>query len=247
MPEIKKNDDGTVEVTYETGEKFKGDPIDVMNEIGKAHESTKRWSQNIKAENENLKNQQMNPPAPPPPAVPVGNADELALQSYLLDQQAKALGFKNGEEYKERLTYINGVTEQQANNQVAESFMLACPEFPSTDDAVNKLTSKIDQMGWQYNQQSLMAAHLMCVREKAYEPLTPEQMNASWAQNMQVASGTAPQGRTVPPTPPQGGAPGNAEQTNPWAMSTDELRKKVLEGGGLGKALMEMPTGGSMG
>lgn len=243
MPEIKKLEDGKVEVKYETGETFTGDPMEVLNKMGEAHVSTKRWAQNIKSENENLKNQQVNPP-PPPPAQPAGNADDLALQSYLLDQQAKALGFKNGDEYKQRLEYINGVTERQENNQVAESFMLACPEFPSTDDAVNKLTGKIDQMGWQYNQQSLMAAHLMCVREKAYEPLTAEQVNASWANNMQAASGTRP---PVPPTPPQGGAPGNTDNTNPWTMSQDELRKKVLEGGGLGKALMEMPTGGTLG
>lgn len=246
MPEIKKNEDGTVEIKYETGETFTGDPIEVMNKMGEAHVSTKRWAQNIKAENENLKAQHLNPPAPPPPVAPVGNPDELALQSYLLDQQAKALGFKNGDEYKQRLEYINGVTEQQANNQVAESFMLACPEFPSTPDSVDKLTKKVEDMRWDYNQQSLMAAHLMCVREGAYKPLTPEEVNASWAQNMQRDSGTAPQGRTVPPTPPPGGAPGHADQTNPWAMSTDELRKKVLEGGGLGKALLEMPTGGSL-
>ena len=245
MPEIKKLEDGKVEIKYETGETFIGDPMEVMNKMGEAHVSTKKWAQNIKAENENLKNQQLNPP-PPPPAAPAVNSDEAALQSYLLEQHAKALGYSNASEYQADVRQIKATSEQTANNQVAESFMLACPEFPSTDDAVNKLTGKIDQMGWQYNQQSLMAAHLMCVREKAYEPLTPEQINASWAQNMQQASGTAPT-RTVPPTPPQGGAPSSGDQTNPWAMSTDELRKKVLEGGGLGKALMEMPTGGSMG
>lgn len=246
MPnEVTKNEDGTVEVRLETGEVYKGDPIKVLDEMGESYVSGKRWTQNIKAENENLKAQHLNPPAPPPPATAV-NSDVVALRNYLGDELGQYMGYKGGEELKSELEQMKAAKERQVNSQIAEDFMLACPEFPSNDDAVNKLTAKVDQMGWQYNQQSLMAAHLMCVREKAYEPLTPEQINASWAQNMQVASGTTPT-PTVPPTPPQGGAPGNADQTNPWAMTTDELRKKVLEGGGLGKALMEMPTGGSMG
>lgn len=241
MPEIKKNEDGTVEVTYETGEKFKGDPIDVMNELGKAHESTKRWAQNIKAENENLKNQQMNPPAPPPPA-PVGNADELALQAYLLDQQAKALGFKDGGEYRKRLEFINNTSERQSNEQVAADFMRECPEFTGEEDAVEKLAAKIEQMGWDYSQPNLMAAHLLCVRQGAYKVLNTDEVNMAANQRSNQN-----QGPPVPPQAPQGGAPGNSDQTNPWAMSTDELRKKVLEAGGLGKALLEMPTGGSLG
>jgi len=240
MPEIKKNEDGTVEITYETGEKFKGDPMDVMNEIGKAHESTKRWSQNIKAENENLKNQQMNPPPPPP--APAGNADELALQSYLVEQQAKGLGFKDAAEYRKRLEFINNTADRQSNEHVATDFMLACPEFTGEPEAVEKLAQKVEQMGWEYNQPNLMAAHLLCVRQGAYKVLTTDEVNM--AANQRSVQNEGPK---VPPPPPQGGAPSSGDQTNPWAMTTDELRKKVLEGGGLGKALMEMPTGGSMG
>src|SRR5882762_544522 len=148
MPnEIKKNEDGSVEVTLESGEVYKGDPFDVMNKMADAQLSTKRWGQNIKAENENLKAQRLNPPEPVQQPPSNGNADELALQNYLLDQQAKALGFKDGHEYKQRLNDIANVVDQSANNQVAESFMLACPEFPSTPESIDKLTSKIDQMG----------------------------------------------------------------------------------------------------
>jgi len=81
--------------------------------------------------------------------------------------------------------------------------MLACPEFPSTPESVEKLTSKIDQMGWQYNQQSLMAAHLMCVRENAYQPLTAQEVNASWANNMQQAQ-QQPGGPRIRRNPPKG-------------------------------------------
>lgn len=250
MPnEVKKNEDGTVEVKLESGEIFKGDPFEVMNKMADAQVSTKRWGQNIKAENENLKAQRLSPPesvAQPQPTN--GNADELALQNYLLDQQAKALGFKDGSEYKQRLNEIANVSDQQANNQVAESFMLACPEFPSTPESIDKLTGKIDQMGWQYNQQSLMAAHLMCVREGAYQPLSAQEVNASWANNMQQASHNTqqPGGPTIPPRPPQGNAPGGNDNVNPWAMSTDELRKQVLQQGGLGKALMNLKPGESL-
>lgn len=247
MPnEIKKNEDGSVEVKLETGEVFTGDPLDIINKMGEQHLSTRRWSQNIKAENENLKAQRLNPPEPAVPVQPTnGNADEVALQNYLLDQQAKALGFKDGHEYKQRLNDIANVVDQSANNQVAESFMLACPEFPSTPESIEKLTAKIDQMNWQYNQQSLMAAHLMCVRENAYQPLTAQEVNASWANNMQQSQ-QQPGGPRIPPQPPQGNAPGGNDNVNPWAMSTDDLRKQVLQQGGLGKALMNLKPGESL-
>lgn len=251
MPnEVKKLEDGKVEVTLESGEKFAGDPFEVLNKMGDAHVSTKRWAQNIKAENENLKAQRINPPEPVQQVQQTatnGNADELALQNYLLDQHAKALGYKNGSEYQEEVQRIKATSEQTANNQVAESFMLACPEFPSTPESIDKLTAKIDQFGWKYDQQSLMAAHLMCVREGAYQPLSAQEVNASWAHNMQQASQPQqPGGPTIPPRPPQGNAPGGNDNTNPWAMSTDELRKQVLQQGGLGKALMNLKPGESL-
>src|SRR6266850_4488353 len=100
MPnEIKQNEDGSVEVKLETGEVFSGDPLDVINKMGEQHLSTRRWSQNIKAENENLKAQRLNPPEPVQPPPSNGNADEVALRNYLGDQFAQSLGFKDGSEF----------------------------------------------------------------------------------------------------------------------------------------------------
>ena len=242
MP-IKENEDGTIEVNMETGEVFKGHPLEIMAQLEKQHVSDKRWTQNIKAENENLKNQQLNPP-PPPPAVPTGNPDQVALRQFLVEEHAQGLGFKDAAEYRKRLEFINNTADRQSNEQVAADFMMACPEFTGEPDAVEKLAAKIDQMNWEYTPPNLMAAHLLCVRQGAYKVLTTDEVNMA-ANN--TSAQQQQQGRTVPPPPPQGGAPSSGDQTNPWAMSTDELRKKVLEGGGLGKALMEMPTGGSMG
>lgn len=241
--EIKKLDDGMLEFRLETGEVYKGDPMKILNEIGDSYISSKRWTQNIKAENENLKAQRYTPPEPPPAPAQPQNTDEVALQSYLLDQHAKALGYKTGAEYQADVQRIKNTSEQAANNQVAESFMLACPEFPSNDDAVNKLTGKVEQLGWNYDQQSLMAAHLLCVREGAYKPLTPDEINQTWANNMQVSSGTKP-----PPQPPGGNNPdGTQNNINPWQKSTDDLRKELLSQGGLGKALLDLKPGETFG
>jgi hypothetical protein len=237
---IEQLDGGKYRVKYDTGEVFEGDPLDVLNKIGDAHQSTKKWAQNIRAENENLKNQALNPP-PPPPQPQATNADEAALQNYLLDQQAKALGFSNGAEYRARLDFVNQTTDQVNNNLIAESFMSSCPDFPNTGEAIESLARKVASMGWEFNQQSLMAAHLMCIRQGEYRPLTPEEVNSTWSANMAVASGAK-----VPPTPPSQQAPGQTSNQDPWQMSQDELRKKVLEGGGLGKLLMDLPPGGSL-
>lgn len=242
MPnDVKKNEDGTVEVRLETGEIFKGDPIEVMNKMGDSYVSGKRWTQNIKAENENLKAQHLNPPAPQPTPQPT-NADELALQNYLLDQQAKALGFSNGEEYKQRVQRVNQIADITENEQIATRFMATCPDFPGTDDAVEKLAQVVERNGFSFTPEGMMAGHLLCLRQGAYQPLRPEEYNAQWSNKMQEESGT----RTAPPTPPQPGAPSGQENLNPWAMQQDELRKKVLEGGGLGKLLMDLPPGGSL-
>lgn len=242
MPnEIVKNDDGTVEVKLETGETYKGDPVEVLNQMGTSYVSGKRWTQNIKAENETLKNQRLNPPAPDPPPAPV-NTDEAALQTYLLDQQAKALGFRDGNEYKQRLEFINNTADRQSNEQVAADFMLACPEFTGEKDAVDKLAAKVDEMGWSYDSRSLMAAHLMCMREGAYKVLTTDEVNMAANQKS-----TQNDGRVIPPTPPPPGSPGQQPTLDPWQMSTDDLRKQLLAQGGLGKALMDLPPGGTLG
>jgi len=243
MPnEVKKNEDGTVEVRLDTGEVFKGDPIEVMNKMGDSYVSGKRWTQNIKAENENLKAQRLEPPPAPVQQQPV-NQDEAALRNYLLDQHAQALGFKNGDEYKQELTRIKSTTEQQENNQVAESFMLARPEFPCTQDAIDKVVARIEQNGWRYDVPAMKAAHDDLIREGAYKPLSPDEVNATWAQNMQQASGT----RTPPPAPPANNPDGTQNNVDPWQMSKDELTKQMLTNGGLGRALMNLKPGETFG
>lgn len=243
MPnEVKKNDDGTVEVKLETGEVYKGDPFDVLNKMGDSYVSGKRWTQNIKAENETLKAQRLNPPEPPAPVQPV-NQDEAALDSYLLERQAKALGYKTGPEFKQAWEYGRQVVERQANEQVAADFMMACPEFTGEKDAVDKLSAKVDSMGWQYDPQSLMAAHLLCMREGAYRVLNTDEVNM--AANRSASQQTTAK---APPQPPGGNNPdGSQNNVNPWQMSQDELKKQILSQGGLGKALMDLKPGDTFG
>ena len=98
MPnEIKKLEDGRISAKLETGEVFEGDPLEVTTKLAEAQVNTKRWGQGFKQELETLKS------TPPPPAAtqPPVDANEAQLQQYLLNQTAKAIGYDNGEQFKQ--------------------------------------------------------------------------------------------------------------------------------------------------
>src|SRR5271165_4535279 len=188
MPnKIEKLPDGNFNVELETGEKFSGDALAVTESLAKSQQETKRWAQQIKTENETLRAQHTAlPNATPQPADP----QEKQLQDYLLNQTAKALGYNTGEEYKADLMRVKGTSDKVNNQLVATEFLALNQDFPNTPESVEALSKKIDEMHWDFNTQSMTAAHALLVREhgidaqKGYAPLTAEQINSTWANNM---------------------------------------------------------------
>ena len=90
--------------------------------------------------------------------------------------------------------------------------------------------------------ENLGLAHQYAVKRGFYRPLSREEIEVSNGQATQTSD------RRVPPPPPPANNPdGTQWNVNPWQMSKDELAKKVLEGGGLGRALMEMTPGSTLG
>src|SRR5437016_1134053 len=161
MPnEVKQLENGKLEVKLETGEVFTGDPLEVTNKMAAAHVETKRWGQGFRDQLETLKNQPPVPPAAPP--VPTPDPNEAVLQNYLLEQTAKALGFSSGAEYKQRMEVANRTIDNLTDQDKAASFMYACPEFPNDQEAIDKLGKKIDELGWDFTPQSMIAAHSLC-------------------------------------------------------------------------------------
>lgn len=225
MPnEVQKLPDGRISAKLETGEIFEGDPLEVTQKMAEAHVNTKRWGQEWKTKAETA--------AAPPPVTPTAqpvDASEKQLQDYLLTQTAKALGYNTADEYKADLQRVKGTADKVNNQLVASEFMALNQDFPNTPEAIDALSKKIDEMHWDFNTQSMTAAHALLVREhaadskKGYAPLTPEQINSAWANNMQAAS------RQAPPPMIKTGNPESALTANdPYAMPLADLRKAAI-------------------
>lgn len=229
MPnQIEKLPDGKIVAKLETGEVFEGDPLEITQKMAEAHVSTKRWGQEWKQKFEAV-------PPPTEPAkqdAPTPSAEETQLQAYLLDQQAKALGFKNGDEYKAELERVRAISDQTQTQAFAADFLNACQDFPNTPAAIEALSKRIEENGWNFDPQSMIAAHAMLTREhamdptKGYAPLTQQQINEQWAGNMQAAS------RGTPPPMIRSNSPdANAQGFNPWDtknVKLDDLRSMAI-------------------
>ena len=227
MPnEIKSLENGRISAKLETGEVFEGDPLEVTQKMAEAHVNTKRWGQEWKQKAEAVPPVQQTPTTVQPPV----DANEAQLQQYLLNQTAKALGYDSADEYKADLARVKGTTEKVNNQLIASEFMALNQDFPNTPEAIEALSKKIDEMHWDFNTQSMTAAHALLVREnatdqtKGYAPLTAEQINSSWANNMQQASRQAP-----PPMLRTNNPEMAAQQLNdPYSMKLDDLRKAAI-------------------
>jgi hypothetical protein len=224
MPnKIEKDAEGNITVELETGEKFSGDPLAVTQKMAEAHVSTKRWGAEWKAKAET-------PPVQPPPVAtpPPVDANQAQLRQYLLNEHAQALGYKSADEYKADLAKVKGTSEKVNNNLIVTEFFNLAPDFPNTPEASDAIAKKLDEQHWDFTPQSMFAAHAMLTREhavdptKGYAPLTSEQINATWANNM-----AADNRRNAPPMLRGNGVDSNPPQ-NPYAVSMDQLRKDAI-------------------
>jgi hypothetical protein len=163
---------GQLSVRYLTGETFQGTAAEVATKIGQAHVNTKNWA----------KSQTAQPAAPVPetPAPsPFASPEEEQTAKYVLELQAKGLGFKSVEDYREALTRIQSTTERTAGEHLSIAFAASAPEFNATAENSEKLLNTIDVLGLTPNFMSndptmqlnaLRAAHAFALQNKIYEP-----------------------------------------------------------------------------
>lgn len=221
--ELKTLPDGKIEVKLETGETFAGDPLEVTAKLADSKVETRR---HFEAKEKELEEKYRQPPqtqVQQPPAVQP-TEQEKQLQDYLIEQTAKALGFTNADEYRSKLNQVVKVTAEVENQVVASNFLATCPDFPNTPEAIDAISKKLDEMGWPYDQRSMVAAHALCSREAKYKPLTTEEQNAAWEQGLRNSN-------RQPPPMIQSQSPDNRgqQQPDPWSMKLDDLRKAALE------------------
>jgi hypothetical protein len=265
--EITKGQDGSYDVLIDTGEHFKGkDADEIIQKLTHSKRKTGLWGRDLSAQLKQLQNgqpqpnvqqptQPMNVPTaqPPDPNQPGWDTlGELPNESsrWILDNMvAKPLGFSDSAELvgtwqgmQQQIAQQNSLLEDYRNDREAMTFLSAHPEFPGSDRAADVLLDVLDRSGLPYTAPNLELAHTLAVSKGVYRALSPDEIRA--------ANGEAPQtsGRQVPPPPPPGNNPdGTQWNGNPWQMSKDELAKKVLEGGGLGRALLDMRPGETFG
>lgn len=221
MPnKVEKLPDGKMHIELETGEVFDGDPLEVTNKMAEAHVNTKRWGQDFKAKYEASQQPVTTDP------------QEAQLQNYLLTQTAKALGYNSADEYKADIQRVKKTTDEVNNQLVASAFLAQAPDFPNTRESIDAISKKIDEMGWGFDTQSMIAAHALLVREhasdntKGYAPLTAEQQNEQWAANLRASN------RPTPPPVIPGASPDAGQQGfNPWdtkSVKLEDLRAAAI-------------------
>lgn len=235
MAKIDRDPSGKIKVSLENGpEVFTADdPLKATEEVAKALDEGKKWgkegwekARQYEAEIQQLKSQQ---PSTPPATTTEPPTQDQQLQKYLVEQWAQGLGYKNAEEAKSVLGKVVSATEEMTNQQVAANFLNACPDFPNTPESIESLSGTIEKLGWDFSPQSMIAAHALLVREnaqdgtKGYKPLTIEEQNAQWANNMAAAS------RQSPPPMVRSTAPDNRGQENdPWKVPLNDLRSLAI-------------------
>jgi hypothetical protein len=249
---------GQFALAYPTGEVFRGTMQQIQAEVIKAGIETKRWGRSLNAEVKQLRAQLaalQNGQAPgnPIPETPQPTWEQMGQlpdesAKWMAENFAKGLGYSNGNELiqdfqglKSKVQQQDALLSQYKDEREVMRFHAAHPEFPATNQASDVLVKLVDGNNLDFTAENLELAHGLAIQKGFYRALTPEEVA--------VASGQLPanQGSRVPPTPPTGNAPGGNENLNPWSMAKDEIAKRVLEGGGLGRALLNLRPGQMLG
>jgi hypothetical protein len=219
---VSQNQDGTMTVEYATGERFTGDPLTVTQKIGQAHVNTKLWARQQRAQQP----QQMTEPQlnqePQQQIISPEPTQQSTIADYWAEQQAAALakqfGFGSKEEllqWGENVNQKMAAVSQYEDERLASEFLSRCQDFPSTPEASEAIANIVQNNGWQWNADSLQAAHLLAVKNHMYEPISPEQPQPA---------------RIAPPPMLRTSNPELAsnQANDPWNMSMQDLRKAAI-------------------
>jgi hypothetical protein len=189
----------------------------VIVELGKAQVNTKKWGSDLK--------QKLETPATPTPTAPEVDPAE----QFIAETVAKSLGFASAEDMKAFVGNSRQEAVASREQRLALEFHRLAPEFPATPDATQAVLKYAAENGMiqvdangvivSGTPQALRAAHLACVAEKKYIPLTQEQMAAQ-----QVTKPATP----APIIPPQRNET-PAQTINPYDLNVplEQVRQQA--------------------
>lgn len=226
---VTENGDGTYTVTLQTGEIFKGTATEVMQAQAAAQVNTKLWARQWKEKaSQPQPTAELNTqPAPQPAEQNYSGSLSQDLAQRQADALAQQFGFSDRNEMLQWGETVNqkiATIQDYENEKLATQFCRDCPDFPGTPESVSAVTSIIENNGWEWNADSLQAAHLLATKNHIYEPLSAEAIQAS--------IGTLPQDKR--PTPPPMLTGNNPElsslsSNDPYQMPLAELRRQAMK------------------
>jgi hypothetical protein len=227
--------DGTFDTQLITGETFRGfkatENREAIRKIAESKVNTRRHYENLM--------QQQQPGQPTngqqPQQQPTnGQHTEPGLtanqpfdsQAYLREETAKALGFTNADEMITDYRFMREQAEKYRILELSSSFHSRNQDFPNADQAVEALEQVCRANNWDMeNIDNLSNAHAVAVRHGLYQPLSQDQIRASYA-------GPEPAHRPTPPPMIRSSNPDMARPTeDPHTMPLDQLRRLALAEG----------------
>ena len=201
--QLKNLPDGQMEVQLVTGERFVGDPITVTQKLAESKVHTTVWARQKVAEAQAQPQQieQSQPTQFDQQQQPITEPTQqgTSIADYWAQEQATALarqfGFSDKNEMLAWGQNINQKMEtvaQYEDDRLAMNFAARCPDFPGSTEASDALVSIVQANGWDYNVDSLQAAHLLAVQNHVYTPLNAEAQAAANGHVTQLSRPSAP-------------------------------------------------------
>lgn len=190
-----------------------GDYIKTLQEFDQLFQATGRPAFDEMMQQPAQPQPQPQPNVQPAPQVTPEPTQQSSIAEFWADEQAKTLGFSNKQEMVQWGQQMTQFREDFQDNLNATQFLASCPEFPNTVEASEKITSIITANNWKWDADSMQAAHAIAVQRNLYQPLTPEQQQAS--------VGNAPQ--TSRPTPPP-----MVRSQNPESFASPQLAPEQM-------------------
>jgi hypothetical protein len=220
-------EDGRMQVELVTGERFVGDPLTVTQQMADAQVNTKLWARQ-KVSQAQTAQPVVNQPTEQVQQTPVQPTAQNTIADYWAAEQADALarqfGFSSKNEmlqWGENINQKMPVIARYEDDRLAMDFSQRCPDFPGTEQASDALVNIVKANNWQYNADSLQAAHLLAVQNHVYQPLS--------AEAIQAANGNAPQmSRATAPPMLRGNSPDSTPPIDPHNIPMDQLRKAAI-------------------
>jgi hypothetical protein len=200
--------DGQLTVELANGQTYTGNALDVTQKIAGAFADFTRAGQTQR---------------------PQANSEQSFSSDFgtwAADEQARALGFSDHNEMIQWGQRLDNSVEKMENMLTATEFLSQHPEYPNSEQANEALSHVVDKFfNGNWNPETMGAAHAYAVQYKLYTPLTQEQINATWADEMSPKPN-----RQTPPPMIRGNNPETAYSSNndPYSMPLADLRKAAI-------------------